>query len=472
MTTMALKPELRFRPSLGRRGVARCAGARCPATTAALCTRFGRRGSTAGRRVRRAAHRGTTSASSTHQPTPSGPGYRACLRCEPADRRARLRSRDAVAETRALPRRGRPTGPCSLAELATRAGLSASHLQRSFKRLVGVSPREYQDGASRVDRFKTRLRSGDTVSRATYEAGFGSSSRVYERADAMLGMTPASYRRGGAGLVVRYTIADAPVGRVLVATTERGVCAVELGATNADVERALARRFPQRDDRTRRRRARDMGARRARSRSRSATRSRSITFHSTFTARRFSGRCGRHCWTFPLGERRSYAEVAAAIGRPRATRAVARACATNRVAVVIPCHRVVRARRRARRLQVGRRTQAAAARRRSTVNQALQTPHSRGCPSRSSNSRLWVAVEALYARRTTRAASLLIGQPHDSRHPSPPPASFSSPDHPSPRSRGATSTPSTGPSSSPRGRGSRSAMVTGRFTCASHRAMS
>ena len=95
--------------------------------------------------------------------------------------------------------------------------------------------------------FKSRLRAGDTVSRATYEAGFGSSSRVYERADAMLGMTPASFRRGGAGVRITYTIADSPIGRVLVATTDRGVCAVELGATDADVERALARRFSERD---------------------------------------------------------------------------------------------------------------------------------------------------------------------------------------------------------------------------------
>ena len=138
-----------------------------------------------------------------------------------------------------------------LAELASHAKLSASHLQRSFKKLIGVSPKQYQD-ARRLTRFKSRLRAGDTVSRATYDAGFGSSSRVYEKSDTVLGMTPAAFRRGGAGVRIGYTIAEAPIGRVLVATTERGVCAVEIGATNADVERALKADFPnaiiERDD--------------------------------------------------------------------------------------------------------------------------------------------------------------------------------------------------------------------------------
>jgi AraC family transcriptional regulator, regulatory protein of adaptative response / methylated-DNA-[protein]-cysteine methyltransferase len=264
-------------------------------------------------------------------------GFRACLRCEPAGGGATAIGR-AVDETRRYLEQ-QTDRVVSLAELALRAGLSVSHLQRSFKRLVGVSPREYQD-ARRLDRFKTRLRSGDTVSRATYEAGFGSSSRVYERANAMLGMTPASYRRGGAGLVVRYTIADAPVGRVLVATTERGVCAVELGATNADVERALRADFPKATI------ERDEGHAtwvravldRVRDPQRAPEHHVPLDVHGTA----FQQQVWKALLEIPLGERRSYGEVAAAIGRPAATRAVARACATNRVAVVIPCHRVVR----------------------------------------------------------------------------------------------------------------------------------
>src|SRR5262245_32226525 len=168
-------------------------------------------------------------------------GYRACKRCDP-------RSETGAPGVRAIEKARvyldqHDDRAVPLAELAEHAGMSASHLQRSFKRVVGVSPKEYQH-ARRVQQFKSRLRAGDTVSRATYEAGFGSSSRVYERSDTMLGMTPASFRRGGGGVHIRYPIPELPVGRVLAATTERGVCAVELGASDADVERALAADFP------------------------------------------------------------------------------------------------------------------------------------------------------------------------------------------------------------------------------------
>ena len=169
-------------------------------------------------------------------------GFRPCLRCEPRAEHAERTGTVTVERARAF-LDAHTDRTVSLGELASHVGLSASHLQRSFKRLLGVSPKEYQD-ARRVNEFKSRLRAGDTVSRATYEAGFGSSSRIYERADALLGMTPASFRRGGAGMRIAYTIADSPVGRVLVGTTDRGVCAVELGTTDADVERALRADFP------------------------------------------------------------------------------------------------------------------------------------------------------------------------------------------------------------------------------------
>jgi AraC family transcriptional regulator of adaptative response/methylated-DNA-[protein]-cysteine methyltransferase len=266
-------------------------------------------------------------------------GYRACLRCKPRQlvvdsattrgveiARAYL---DANAE-RAVP----------LAELASKAKLSASHLQRSFKKLVGVSPKQYQD-AERVSRFKSRLRAGDTVSRATYEAGFGSSSRVYEKSDSVLGMTPASFRRGGAGVQIGYTIADAPIGRVLVATTDRGVCAVAIGATNADVTDALRRDFPNAEI------ARDDDAHHTwvravldRVRHPAATKANRIPLDVHGTA--FQMKVWAALQAIPAGEQRSYREVAESIGKPTATRAVARACATNKVAVVIPCHRVVR----------------------------------------------------------------------------------------------------------------------------------
>jgi AraC family transcriptional regulator of adaptative response/methylated-DNA-[protein]-cysteine methyltransferase len=265
-------------------------------------------------------------------------GFRPCLRCEPRAERQERSGAAAIDRARAfLDAHGDRS--VSLAELATHVGLSASHLQRSFKRLLGVSPKEYQD-ARRVTAFKSRLRAGDTVSRATYEAGFGSSSRIYERADALLGMTPASFRRGGAGMHIAYTIADSPVGRVLVGTTDRGVCAVELGAADADVERALLADFPnatlERSDDERHAWVRAVLDR---IREPSAGASSRVPLDVSGTA--FQWQVWKALQVIPAGERRTYSEIATEIGRPTAARAVARACATNRVAVVIPCHRVV-----------------------------------------------------------------------------------------------------------------------------------
>jgi AraC family transcriptional regulator of adaptative response/methylated-DNA-[protein]-cysteine methyltransferase len=266
-------------------------------------------------------------------------GYRACLRCEPRRDEADSANSRAVQAARAyLDRHAGRT--VSLAELAPHVGLSVSHLQRSFKRVVGMSPKAYQD-AKRLSLFKSRLRAGDTVSRATYEAGFGSSSRVYERSDAMLGMTPASFRRGGAGVHIMYAIAEAPIGRVLVGMTPRGVCAVELGSSDAAVERALRADFPhatlERNDDPGRTWVRAVLERVRRPRQSSGD---SIPLDVDGTA--FQMRVWTALQEIPAGESRSYQEIAESIGQPNASRAVARACATNRVAVVIPCHRVVR----------------------------------------------------------------------------------------------------------------------------------
>ncbi len=266
-------------------------------------------------------------------------GFRACKRCRPADAAALAPAAESIEVARRyLDAAGDRAVP--LAELAAHVQLSASHLQRTFTRMVGVSPREYQ-AAQRTSHFKRRLRAGDSVSRATYEAGFGSSSRVYEQADAMLGMTPGVYRRGGAGVTVRYTIGDAPLGRVLVATTDRGVCAVELGATDADVERALRADFPnavvERDDGEH---ATWVRAVLDRVRTPDQRRANRIPLDVRGTV--FQQQVWKALRDIPVGERRSYAEVAAAVGKPGAARAVAQACAANRIAVLIPCHRVVR----------------------------------------------------------------------------------------------------------------------------------
>ncbi len=266
-------------------------------------------------------------------------GFRACKRCTPRSADPRDNTSRAIERARAYldQHAGRAV---SLAELSGASGLSGAHLQRSFKRIVGMSPKEYQD-AHRVGRFKSRLRAGDTVSRATYEAGFGSSSRVYERADALLGMTPGEYRRKGAGVRIAYTIADSPLGRVLVGMTERGVCAVELGATDAEVERTLRADFPNATvERTSD--ARHAWVRAVLEVVREPRRVRAASIPLDVGGTAFQWQVWQALREIPPGERRSYSEIARAIGRPKATRAVARACATNRVAVVIPCHRVAR----------------------------------------------------------------------------------------------------------------------------------
>lgn len=262
-------------------------------------------------------------------------GYRACRRCGPRDDHAPVAA--AVERARQYID-GHPDETVRLGTLARQAGMSAAHLQRTFKRLLGVSPREYRD-ARRFERFRARLKSGDTVSRATYEAGFGSSSRIYERSDAALGMTPASYQRGGAGMRIAFTVTDSPVGRLLVGVTERGVCAVAFGDDDRALERGLRGDFPHAEvlpGGSVHREWIEHIVEHLRGHRPSAD----IPLDVQGTA--FQWQVWKALRDIPLGRTRSYSDVAAAIGRPSAARAVARACASNRVAVLIPCHRVVR----------------------------------------------------------------------------------------------------------------------------------
>ena len=264
-------------------------------------------------------------------------GFRSCLRCRPRDSSA---AGDAAVERARAFLDAHADRVVSLQELSSHVGLSSSHLQRSFKRATGFSPKEYQDG-NRVKQLKSRLRAGDSVSRATYEAGFGSSSRVYERSDRELGMTPAAFRRGGRGVQIAYTITRVPLGRVLVATTERGVCAVELGATEDEVLASLEKDFPEASiKRGDARHAEWIDAIVDAVRDPHHVVGADVPLDMQGTA--FQRRVWKALREIPAGSRRSYAEVAKAIGHPTASRAVARACATNRLAVVVPCHRVVR----------------------------------------------------------------------------------------------------------------------------------
>ncbi len=265
-------------------------------------------------------------------------GFRPCKRCRPAsDAPSRIQAAVAQA-TEYLHRHAGER--VTLATLAGEVALSPYHLQRAFTRAVGVSPREYQD-ALRQRRFVERLRAGDTVSRATYEAGYGSSSRVYGRREVRAGLTPAVYRRRAAGKRMHFTIVAVPLGRLLVAFTDDGVCAVELGDDDATLERTLRADFANATI------ARASGganawvrdiAERARGRRPSA----SVPVPLDVQGTAFQWRVWKALQRIPFGQTRSYAQVARSVGRPRAVRAVANACARNPVALVVPCHRVVR----------------------------------------------------------------------------------------------------------------------------------
>lgn len=266
-----------------------------------------------------------------------GAGFRACRRCRPregggVDAKLELVKRAC----RLIESRGE--GAPSLAALGSELGVSASHLQRVFKGVTGVTPRQYA-AALRVAQFKERVRGGDAVTDAMYEAGYGSSSRLYESAGSELGMTPAAYALGGAGRRIGYTITGCELGRLLVAATERGLCAVRLGDTDAELEETLSSEFAaaeiRRDD------AR-LGEWVAAILRHVEGRQTSLDLPLDVRATAFQRRVWEALRRIPYGSTRSYSDIARAIGQPTATRAVARACATNPVALVTPCHRVVR----------------------------------------------------------------------------------------------------------------------------------
>jgi AraC family transcriptional regulator of adaptative response/methylated-DNA-[protein]-cysteine methyltransferase len=230
-----------------------------------------------------------------------------------------------------------PTTRITLEALARKVGASPSHLQRTFKRLVGLSPAEYSR-MKRHQQFKSAMRNGRTVSEATYEAGFGSSSRAYENAVGALGMTPATYRKGGDGAEIQYAEKPSPVGRILVAWTARGLCSVKIGDSLNGVVAALRGEFPN----ARLVRASEVSPFAAAMLEHVTGERQEIDLPLDIRATAFQLRVWRALKAIPYGETRSYSEVAESIGSPRAARAVARACATNPVALAIPCHRVVR----------------------------------------------------------------------------------------------------------------------------------
>jgi AraC family transcriptional regulator, regulatory protein of adaptative response / methylated-DNA-[protein]-cysteine methyltransferase len=265
-------------------------------------------------------------------------GFRPCRRCGPAEPRRPDARLPLVREVCRMID-AHPDAPAQLAALAARVGATPHRVLRAFRSVLGVSPRQYRD-ARRIDRFKAGLKRRGRVSPALYEAGYGSPSRVYERAQAQLGMTPATYSRGAAGTRIAYTVVPCSLGRLLVATTEHGICRVSLGSDSAVLERALRAEFPAAELHS------DGGPL-----ARAATqilkyldgRLEHLDLPLDVRATAFQRQVWEALRKIPYGATRSYSEIARAVGRPRATRAVARACATNPAALVIPCHRVVRA---------------------------------------------------------------------------------------------------------------------------------
>lgn len=263
-------------------------------------------------------------------------GFRACRRCHPDD--AKNRDPQLAALGRVCAAIDAADTLPSLTELGEIAGLSPHHLQRVFTRRLGISPKAYGD-ARRLLRLKAGLKSGNGVADAVYAAGFGSASRVYERAAGQLGMTPATYAKGGAGAALSYAIAGGPLGKLLVAATARGVAAVYLGDSERALTAELAAEFPEAM------RVRDDGRLTAELRAilrylRNQAPPPALPLDVRATA--FQRRVWQELQRIPLGQTRSYAEVAKAIGAPKAVRAVGHACATNPVSLLIPCHRVHR----------------------------------------------------------------------------------------------------------------------------------
>lgn len=226
----------------------------------------------------------------------------------------------------------------TLAVLGEEVALSPAHLQRLFKRVLGISPRQYAD-ACRLKKLKKNLKRRKTVTTAMYEAGYGSSSRLYERSSGQLGMTPATYQRGGKGMSIRYTFGKCPLGLLLLAGTERGICAVSLGDDKEYLEKALREEYPAANI------AKDDGSLKPwldvlLEHLKGEHTSLDLPLDVQATA--FQRRVWQELCRIPYGTTTTYSDIAKAIGQPTAARAVARACATNPVSLVIPCHRVIR----------------------------------------------------------------------------------------------------------------------------------
>ena len=276
-------------------------------------------------------------------------GFRACRRCRPRAKRLHDSRAEAVALVcRQIEAQIRNEGDddsksrFTLSTLSASVGIGPHQLERAFRRVMGITPRQYAD-AQRMRRLKSSLKKGDDVTTALYDAGYSSSSRLYERSPSQLGMTPATYRQGGSGMQIHYTIADSPLGRLLVAATDRGISALYLGEKDAPLETALRKEYPCAEIDSDSAGSKNLEGWVSKILAHLRGREPHLDLPTDVQATAFR----RHVWEelkrIPYGATRTYTEIARAIGQPKAIRAVARACATNPVSIVVPCHRVVRA---------------------------------------------------------------------------------------------------------------------------------
>lgn len=261
-------------------------------------------------------------------------GFRACLRCRPKQ----IDRSDPQVETvlKAIELISQDT-EMSLDDVSGEVGLSAYHFQRMFKEIIGISPKKYAE-AKRMEKFKDELRGGSDVVTAMYEAGYGSSSRLYEKASENLGMTPAVYKKGGKGMNINYVITDCELGKLLVARTKRGICSVTFGDEPDAMREALNKEYPNAEiaaDDKDLKNAVDAILKYL------AGKNKRLVLPMDLQATAFQLQVWDFLRKIPYGETRSYSEVAEAIGDKKKVRAVAQACAKNRVAMLIPCHRVV-----------------------------------------------------------------------------------------------------------------------------------
>lgn len=262
-------------------------------------------------------------------------GFRACRRCRPDEA-----PEEGTTLIQGVCRyiEAHSDEALTLADLGKQANLSPFHLQRLFKHVVGVTPRQYIQ-AQRIARLKEEIKEGEGVIQAIYDVGYGSSSRLYEQAQIQLGMTPTVYRSGGKGMHIRYTLVDCPLGRLLVATTGRGICAVQLGDNDAGLENALHQEYSaahiQYDSNI-------LDAEVEIILRHLNGEQQHLDLPLDIQATAFQCRVWQELRAIPYGETRSYSQIAQAIGDANKARAVANACAANPVALIVPCHRVVR----------------------------------------------------------------------------------------------------------------------------------